>query len=83
MEGKLLELRNLLADQVIVFLNVFYFFRDLVLERASLQELLLFWRVENRKIRVAFRENVDVGLKLTIGQSALLHQQTRQKRVLG
>ena len=73
LKGELLEFGNLVTNEIIVWLDIFYFLSDLCLERTSIQPLTLFCSVENWEISKALWQNINVCIELWVGFPPLLH----------
>ena len=80
-ESELAILGHLVANRVIVLLNVSNFVRDLVLEGAALEPSPLLLRVEDREVVESLRQNINVFIEGSDLFTSLLHHIRRQKRV--
>lgn len=81
-EGELAIVRNFIADGVIVLLNISDLFRDLVLERTSLEPCALVLGVKDREVVKGLGQDVDVLVKWGSFLSAFLHDVGCQERML-
>jgi hypothetical protein len=72
---ELLIFRNLLANHLVVRLDVLYFVRDLYLERRADKPLSLLFRVKDWEVRKTLWKNVDKLHEWGVGLSLFLHNQ--------
>ena len=80
-ESELAIFGHLVANRVIVLLNVSDFVRDLVLEGAALEPSPLLLRIEDRKVVESLRQNINVFIERCVLFASFLHHIRRQKRV--
>ena len=83
LQGELAIVRHLVADKVVVSLDVDDFLRNLVLEGTAFQPSTLVLSVENGEVVESFRQNINVLIEPRTFLFALLHDVCRQERVLG
>lgn len=81
-QGELTVLWNFFANKVVVRLDVFDLFMNLVKERRALEPLLFLLGKENREVSEVLGENVNVRVPLRGGLSSLLHDEGAQERML-
>lgn len=81
-DGKLGELGNLFADQIIVRLDVNDLLFDLIKEWTTFKLFLLFICEEDREVGVILWENVNVVLPVRLRLASLLHHECAEESML-
>ena len=81
-QTELAIVRDFLADEVVVLLDITDFLADLVLEGTAFEPSALLLRVEDGEVVERFGQDVDVLVKDGDFLASLLHDVSRQERVL-
>jgi hypothetical protein len=81
LEGELAIFGHLGANSVIVLLDVFNFFANLVLERTAFEPGALCLGVKNGEIIECLGQNVDILVKNGVRFSSLLHNVSGEERM--